>query len=276
MSIKLMSAIFETDFRDLQDSEGNITKASTAKFVTLALADHANDEGEGAYPSIDLLARKTNLTRQCVINTLDALKYNGIAILVGESKRRTNNYTINKGAFPKADDGSKSRLLVIPVDYQQSTQITEIVNPVDPNHTITITKPSIGIDMPFDWKFAHGGEITEQDLHREKEKQMTDSANLLAMTFGQKARRAFDIAFEFMKARDIVIPETKIKGQRKAVKDMLDMNITAQHVRAAVEKLINDGMTVVDLFSVSNTAYALANPTPEQKGTNPQGLDIGF
>lgn len=276
MSIKLMSAIFETEFRDLTDAEGNVTKASTAKFVTLALADHANDEGEGAYPSLDLLARKTCLTRQCVINTLDALKYNGIAILVGESKRGTNNYTVNKNSFPKMEEGSKSRLLVIPVDQYQSTEITTLVNPVDPNHPLTVLEPSIGIDMPLDWKLSHGQAITAEDLDGEREKQMVDAANLLATTFGQYARRAFDIALEFMKARNVVIPEKKIKGQRAAVREMLEANITAQHIRAAVEKLIADGMTVVDLFSVQNTAFAIANPAPEQKATNPQGLEIGF
>ncbi len=76
MSINLMSAIFRTEFRDLQDAEGNTTKASTAKFVCIALADHANDEGEGAYPSINKLSYKTNLSRTAVINALDALKFN--------------------------------------------------------------------------------------------------------------------------------------------------------------------------------------------------------
>jgi hypothetical protein len=35
-----MSAIFETTFFDLQDEKGNSTKASTAKLVLLAMADH--------------------------------------------------------------------------------------------------------------------------------------------------------------------------------------------------------------------------------------------
>jgi len=73
MSVKLMSAIFETEFRDLQDSEGNTTKAATAKLVLLALADHANDEGEGAYPGLTKMELKTALSRPAIINTYDAL-----------------------------------------------------------------------------------------------------------------------------------------------------------------------------------------------------------
>ena len=73
MSIKLMSAIFETEFRDLPDEEGNTTKGSTAKLVLLALADHANDEGEGAYPGLTKMERKTALSRQTIINTYGSL-----------------------------------------------------------------------------------------------------------------------------------------------------------------------------------------------------------
>lgn len=102
MSVNLMSAIFETEFFDLQDEKGNVTKASTAKLVLLAMADHANDEGEGAYPSVARLCRKTALSEQTIRNTFDALKHNGIIALDGKSKYGTNNHTINTKSFPKA------------------------------------------------------------------------------------------------------------------------------------------------------------------------------
>ncbi len=78
-----MSAIFATKFRDLKDATGNVTKASTATLVLLALADHANDNGVGAYPSLKTMAAKTEMTRQGIIKTFDALKYNGIITLEG-------------------------------------------------------------------------------------------------------------------------------------------------------------------------------------------------
>ena len=133
-----MSAIFETEFRDLPDEDGNITKASTAKLVLLALADHANDEGEGAYPGLTRMERKTALSRQTVINTYGALKHNGIIYLAGISKRNTNNYTINVRSFPKANDDSQPILLVKPVDSTSQTALLEVVNPLDPNHQLTI------------------------------------------------------------------------------------------------------------------------------------------
>lgn len=145
MSVKLMSAIFETNFCDLKDNTGNVTKASTAKFVCIALADHANDDGEGAYPSIDTIAHKTNLSRTAVINALDALKYNGVLIPVGESRNRTINYTINKKCFLR--NGQLSGL-VNPVDSQSQPGAPSTVNPVDPNHPLTINEPSNGANAP--------------------------------------------------------------------------------------------------------------------------------
>jgi len=145
MSINLMAAIFRTEFRDLQDNEGNTTKASTAKFICIALADHANDEGEGAYPSIAKIAYKTSLSRTAVINALDALKHNGILLANGTSKYDTINYTVNPVCFAR---GSQPSLLVNPVDPPSQVEIPPPVNPVDPNHTLTIHKPSTEIDLP--------------------------------------------------------------------------------------------------------------------------------
>ncbi len=134
-----MSAIFRTEFRDLQDGDGNTTKASTAKFVCIALADHANDEGEGAYPSIAKLAYKTSLSRTAVINALDALKHNGILTANGTSKWDTVNYTVNQSCFSK---DSQPSVLVNWIDPPSQVGVLPPVNPVDPNHPLTILKPS--------------------------------------------------------------------------------------------------------------------------------------
>lgn len=145
MSVKLMSAIFETEFRDLQDADGNITKASTAKSVLLALADHANDEGEGAYPGLTKMQTKTALSRQSVINTYDALKYNGLIYLEGKSKLGTNDYTININSFPGALERGQPGLLVISVDQGGQPALPVLVKPVDPNHPLTTQEPQKGL-----------------------------------------------------------------------------------------------------------------------------------
>jgi len=99
MSIKVMSAIFATKFRDLKDETGYVTKARTAKYVLLALADHANENGEGAYPSLSTMEQKTQLARTTIVQAYKALMYNGIITRVGRSKFHTCNYTVNVNAL---------------------------------------------------------------------------------------------------------------------------------------------------------------------------------
>lgn len=157
MSIKLMSAIFETEFPDtMQDGEGNNVRASTLKLVLLAIADHANDQGESAYPGLLRLHKKTGLTKNGVIGAISVLKFNGI-LSISEEKSRlgTNNYSVNVESFP--------HMLVNPVDPPlkvvnsvvqgsqpslpgESTLLAEVVNPVDHNHQLTTIKPPVNIN----------------------------------------------------------------------------------------------------------------------------------
>ena len=110
MSIKLMSAIFETEFWDLEytkDGEERKAKASTCKLLLLAIADHANDYGESAYPGYDKLEIKTALSRQGIADTICALVNNGILTIKDEpSKLGTNDYVINIESFPKMTESS--------------------------------------------------------------------------------------------------------------------------------------------------------------------------
>jgi len=145
MSIKLMSAIFETEFPStLPDSEGNGVRASTLKVVLLAIADHANDEGESAYPGLTRLELKTGLSRQGIISALDALKFSGIISVDGErSKLNTNSYTVNLGCFPclvnHVDQHGK---IVNRVTSNGQQGLPLLVNRVDLNSTLTVLNPS--------------------------------------------------------------------------------------------------------------------------------------
>ncbi len=144
----------------------------------------------------------------------------------------------------------------------------EIINsPVQPENT------SIGSYEPQNIEQAifAGKPVTEKmlDGYEQKHAQMIDSANLLDMgCIGGGA-----LALAFMEARSIVIPESKIKGQRKVARELIKQGVTPDHVREAVKKLLEENMTVTDLFSVEKTAVSLANP-PQEQGYNPQGLEI--
>ena len=244
MSVKLMSAIFETEFRDLPDEDGNITKASTAKLVLLALADHANDEGEGAYPGLTRMERKTALSRQTVINTYGALKYNGIIYLAGISKRNTNNYTINVRSFPKANDDSQPILLVKPVDSTSQTTLLEVVNPLDPNHQLTIKETPL---QSLKTDEVQGDYITQADrkvdaiLDLEKQARQAEEAGLayrgrefLAgseyLTYGDWWHKKTGLHMYGAKAKAKVSPDWL-----KAFREWADNELTVKSLEAAFE-----------------------------------------
>lgn len=136
MSIKLMSAIFDAEFRDLEyvkDGEVRKAKASTCKLLLLAIADHANDYGESAYPGYNKLEIKTALSRQGIADTICALVNNGLLFVSDTPSRlRTNDYKINISAFPKMKDES-SHL----TGESQATGLA-LVKPLDLKHQVTI------------------------------------------------------------------------------------------------------------------------------------------
>ncbi len=65
------------------------------KLVLLALADHARDDGTGAYPSVDLLARKSSLSRRGTQKVMRRLEQDGWIVPSKISHgRRTTEYRI--------------------------------------------------------------------------------------------------------------------------------------------------------------------------------------
>jgi DnaD/phage-associated family protein len=149
VSIKIISAVFNAEFSDLKDAAGNVTKASTVTLVLLALAYHANDNGEGAYPSLTTMACKTKMTRQGIIKTFDALKYNGIITFERVSKLRTNSYKINTEAFPGTSNESQPDLPVPvnPVDQDSQPDLPAPVNPVDQDSQPRLPVPVNPVDQ---------------------------------------------------------------------------------------------------------------------------------
>lgn len=121
MSISIMSLVFYAEIPDLQMSrtkkkkDGDTTEIieklekQTAKIILLAYADHANDEGESAYPSLRRLEVKSGLTRAGVSKAIRILKHNNFLILEGEKKKtRTNEYTINISVLRALQNGQFS------------------------------------------------------------------------------------------------------------------------------------------------------------------------
>lgn len=144
-------------------------------------------------------------------------------------------------------------------------------NPANINRTEITSETTHGADapkpsMPIEWQIVGGVEqIVKPD---EEQARRADFANLLAMGM-TNADTARAIALAFQEARGITLPTSKVKGQRKAVKEMIEMGVQPEHVRAATRQLTEKGMTVSDLFSIVKTAIDLANAPKPQERTIP-------
>ena len=274
MSVKLMSAIFETEFFDLpyqKDGEERRAKASTCKLLLLAIADHANDYGESSYPGYERLTKKTALSRQGIADTLDALEQNGILqISERESRLHTNNYTIKLSAFPCLDVQDPKVIESSHLTTTGQATLQTFVKPLDSNHQLTTNitnggKPPIDPStLPIDWQMLGDKPVVLPDERLARQK---DASALVGMGMGVLAEPAAALVLAFQVARGVVFTESQIKGQRRAAKALIQQKITPALVAAAVKKLQAAGMTVTDLYSITKTAIDLANaPADEYTG----------
>ena len=94
MSVRVMSLVFNCNMPEIATKDNRVVPDTTAKSVLLALADHANDDGLGCYPSVLTLCHKTNYSTSTVCRALDALTDNGFIKPAGRSRRNTNDYSI--------------------------------------------------------------------------------------------------------------------------------------------------------------------------------------
>lgn len=62
--------------------------------VLLVLADHAREDGTGAYPSVDRVAAKARLNRRAAFDALRRLKDDGAIVAEGRGPKGTVSYSI--------------------------------------------------------------------------------------------------------------------------------------------------------------------------------------
>jgi helix-turn-helix protein len=190
MSVGTMSLVFEYNMPELKTDDGKVVPDSTAKFVLLALADHANDEGEGAYPGVKRICKKTSMSSQTVCNALNALRHNGYTTLEGKSKSDTNNYTIHLAKLSQplefqplesGDSNDKNRAIpaarVKPSVNHQLNREREAPSLDFKNMSVAQARKVPTLKMYADaaeffpgsllWEYVHGT-ITEKGLTAEK------------------------------------------------------------------------------------------------------------
>jgi len=84
LSVKWMAAVFELDL------------PSSHKLVLLVLADHADNDGRNAWPSVSLISKKTSLSERTVRASLVSLRDSKqISIEKGATWDRPNSYRLN-------------------------------------------------------------------------------------------------------------------------------------------------------------------------------------
>lgn len=120
MSVSIMSLVFNAEIPDLKytkKGKDRTAKASTVTLVLLAYADHANENGEGAYPGYRKLQQKTKLSAQGLSDTIDALIQNKIMTPAGRSKVNTKEYSINV---------EKLKEYLKPLENRDSSHLTNV------------------------------------------------------------------------------------------------------------------------------------------------------
>jgi hypothetical protein len=84
MSVKVQTMVFEADL-----------KSATRKVLMLCLADKANADGTGVWPSQRTIARETHLDRKTIRTLLGQLVDEGLLVEKGSSPHRTQIYDIS-------------------------------------------------------------------------------------------------------------------------------------------------------------------------------------
>lgn len=247
--------------------------------VFLAIALGINKSGE-SYPAFDTVAEWTGYSRRAVASAISELEIDGfLKVIRGEKK--SNLYHIDWfAAFGSGNDPTSAKIAPVQKTTQTSAKNDENLSQIAlKQDSINKNNNQIGANAPDTLPVRKPTTIEEAiysnqpvtpDMLDGKQARMQDAANLMDMG----CPGAYALAYAFMQARDIIIPTSKVKGQRKAAREMLEMNVRAEHITEATKSLLEKGMTVTDLFSVSKTAINLANPTPESNGYNPQGLSV--
>ncbi len=92
MSVKIMSLVWDCDLPREQ------------KFILLAFADHANDNGDNIYPGLDRVAWKTGYSRRQIQRVIDELEQKGIMKSQGKSRLGTEIFSIVKEKLPTRPD----------------------------------------------------------------------------------------------------------------------------------------------------------------------------
>jgi len=116
------------------------------KLVMLCLADHCDDNGQSCYPSVPLIAWKTDISTRTVQRILSDLRAENVISIAAEATRyKPNEYHVHlKNATPKEPfrppiRGDKMSPLTPKSGVTKTTVRGDILSPLDPRSGVTKT-----------------------------------------------------------------------------------------------------------------------------------------
>lgn len=265
MSVRLMSLVFDADICDLpyvKDGESRKAKASTVKLILLAYADHANDEGEGAYPGYKRLKRKTKLSGQGIADTLEAVKQNKFMFFDGWSKLDTHAYRINKPLLES---------LVKPLDTEADDRVKPLDRPLSSHLTPLSQATGLNPSSNHPPQPSSDAGLSEKDL--EKANQAVDFILGLEKKVKYPNRDKLAFSEDYLKYADLYVElcgkdadghYNQVPTKRvlldwmQTFEEWKQENLKPEHIRAAYEHATRPegGWPVGRPGSLTNTAVA--------------------
>lgn len=253
---------FSTDFKsELADLD--VYSLKVLIYIGLSIG---YDTGT-AFPGVRKIAKETKMNKGTVVKAIEELEEKGF-LQVWRKEGGSNTY---KPAcyFAIGDGVPRSRTVDELSDesdelYGENAKLYggSRVNRAQQDKQ-ELTRVPLSIENQIYTSTNPVTTITEKE---QRLLEMRDRAQLIdSLCVGAGA-----LAYAFMVARDLVIPEGSAKKNGKAAREMLDAKVKPEHVTAATKQLMaardRDGkqITVIDLMSVKNTAIGLANPAPTE------------
>ena len=87
MSVRVMTWVWDSALPSME------------RFVALAYADHADDQGNNIYPSLNTVARKTGISRRRVISIRQRLEARGVLVPTRTIHNKPTKFRIDKAAL---------------------------------------------------------------------------------------------------------------------------------------------------------------------------------
>ncbi|MCF6766484.1 helix-turn-helix domain-containing protein [Thiotrichales bacterium 19S3-7] len=230
-------------------------KKSSTKLVLLALADYANNDLI-SYPSISTLQSKCTCSRQTVIDSLRELIECGYltkVMMEHVSKyynRGQNCYKLLVKKLDQSKNMTSQKIrsdIVQKVDYSSLNNRPEVVKNLDPNHKLTITKPS----------YNHISNIASQCNRKLTTNFVKPSLDEIKAYVLQKKFCDFDSEYfyDYYESNGWMVAKNKMKCWKSAINNWQrrqrgfkqNNQLSREHVNTKVNAILDDKWCMNDL-----------------------------